>query len=61
FEEYGTVEDAVIIRDRDTGRSRGFGYVTYSSSEEAEAAISSLNDQEFDGRTIKVTKAAESG
>ncbi|CAG8561699.1 2806_t:CDS:2 [Ambispora leptoticha] len=53
FEEYGQVEDAVVIRDRDTGRSRGFGFVTYSNNDEAETAISNLNDAEFDGRTIK--------
>ncbi|CAG8510450.1 16412_t:CDS:2 [Acaulospora morrowiae] len=59
FEEFGNVEDAVVIRDRDTGRSRGFGFVTYSSNEEAEAAIQGLNDNELDGRTIKVDRASE--
>jgi len=59
FEEYGTVEDAVVIRDRDTGRSRGFGFVTFTNDDEAETAIQNLNDQEFDGRTIKVDRASE--
>lgn len=59
FEEYGTVEDAVVIRDRDTGRSRGFGFVTFANNEDAETAIQNLNDQEFDGRTIKVDRASE--
>ncbi|CAG8589545.1 10949_t:CDS:2 [Paraglomus brasilianum] len=53
FEEYGQVEDAVVIRDRETGRSRGFGFVTYSTNEEAENAINGMNDQDFNGRTIK--------
>jgi len=59
FEEYGTVEDAIVIRDRDTGRSRGFGFVTFSTDEEAENAIQGMNDAEFDGRNIKVDRAAE--
>lgn len=59
FEKYGTVEDAVVIRDRDTGRSRGFGFVTFANNDDAEAAIQNLNDQEFDGRTIKVDRASE--
>ena len=45
------------MRDRDTGRSRGFGFVTYASSDEANAAIGGLNEQELDGRRIKVNLA----
>jgi len=59
FEKYGQVEDAVVIKDRETGRSRGFGFVTYSNDDEAENAITNLNDQTFDGRTIKVDRATD--
>jgi cold-inducible RNA-binding protein len=45
------------MRDRDTGRSRGFGFVTYSKAEEADAAIQNLSDQTVDGRRIKVNMA----
>lgn len=49
------------MRDRDTGRSRGFGFVTYGSSDEASAAIAALNEQELDGRRVKVNMANARG
>ncbi|OAD70222.1 hypothetical protein PHYBLDRAFT_95547, partial [Phycomyces blakesleeanus NRRL 1555(-)] len=58
FSAYGTVESSIVMRDRDTGRSRGFGFVTYSSDSEAQAAIDALNEQELDGRRIKVNMAS---
>ena len=45
------------MKDRETGRSRGFGFVTYGSSQEADAAIAGLNEQELDGRRIRVNLA----
>ncbi|PSS27814.1 hypothetical protein M430DRAFT_63016 [Amorphotheca resinae ATCC 22711] len=61
FEEFGAVEEAIVVKDRDTGRSRGFGFVRYSQEADAEAAISSMNNAEFDGRSIRVDKASERG
>ncbi|EON62005.1 hypothetical protein W97_01224 [Coniosporium apollinis CBS 100218] len=61
FEEFGQVEEAIVVKDRDTGRSRGFGFVRFSNDSEADAAIQSMNNVEFDGRTIRVDKASESG
>jgi RNA recognition motif-containing protein len=61
FEEFGTVEEAVVVKDRDTGRSRGFGFVRFSSDDEATAAMNAMNDTEFDGRRIRVDKASERG
>ena len=49
------------MRDRDTGRSRGFGFVTFSNSSDADAAINALNEQTLDGRTIKVNLAINKG
>ena len=57
FGEVGTVESANIIEDRDTGRSRGFGFVEMSSKEEGENAIATLNGKEFDGRQLTVNEA----
>jgi len=61
FEEFGQVEEAVVVKDRDTGRSRGFGFVKFSSETDADAAIAAMNNVEFDGRTIRVDKASERG
>ncbi len=57
FAESGTVESTNIIEDRDTGRSRGFGFVEMSSKEEAQNAISSLNGKDVDGRSLTVNEA----
>lgn len=61
FEEFGAVEEAVVVKDRDTGRSRGFGFVRYTQEADADAAINAMNNIEFDGRTIRVDKASERG
>ena len=57
FAEYGEVADAQVITDRDTGRSRGFGFVEMASSEDAEKAISSLDGKDGAGRQLKVNVA----
>lgn len=57
FSEVGTVESAVIITDKMTGRSKGFGFVEMSTEEEAQKAIETLNGKEIDGRTINVSEA----
>ncbi|HMJ07947.1 MAG TPA: RNA-binding protein [Pyrinomonadaceae bacterium] len=57
FGEVGTVESANVVEDRDTGRSRGFGFVEMSSAAEAETAIAQLNGKEVDGRELKVNEA----
>jgi RNA recognition motif-containing protein len=57
FGQVGTVEDAFVLKERETGRSRGCGFVTMSSVEEAQAAISELNGKELDGREINVAEA----
>ena len=63
FAQAGEVESATVVVDRDTGQSRGFGFVEMSSAEEAAEAVKRFNGQEVDGRTLKVeiAKAAGSG
>jgi RNA recognition motif-containing protein len=61
FAECGQVDSATVVTDRDTGRSRGFGFVEMGSAEEAEQAISKFNGQEIDGRRLQVEKAKEGG
>jgi RNA recognition motif-containing protein len=61
FAACGTVESASVVTDRDTGRSRGFGFVEMATNEEAEQAISKLNSTSLDGRTIQVEKAKAPG
>jgi len=57
FAAHGTVLSAQVIMDRDTGRSKGFGFVEMSSDQEAQAAIAALNGKEIDGRTLTVNEA----
>lgn len=57
FAEYGKVDSANVIMDRETGRSKGFGFVEMSSDAEAQAAISELDGQDCDGRALKVNEA----
>jgi RNA recognition motif-containing protein len=61
FAQAGVVESAQVATDRDTGRSRGFGFVEMATVEEAEQAISRLNGTNLDGRSIQVEKAKASG
>ena len=57
FEQAGTVETATVVEDRDTGRSRGFGFVEMSSQEEGEAAIAQFNGNDLNGRNLTVNVA----
>jgi RNA recognition motif-containing protein len=57
FAQAGTVESANVVEDRDTGRSRGFGFVEMASKEEGEAAITQFNGKEFNGRSLTVNEA----
>ena len=57
FGQHGTVQSAEVIQDRDTGRSKGFGFVQMGTDEEAQAAIAALNGQQHDGRTLTVNEA----
>jgi len=57
FGEFGTVKSAEVINDRDTGRSKGFGFVEMQNDQEAQAAIEGLNLKEHDGRSLTVNEA----
>ena len=57
FSQAGTVESASVVEDRETGRSRGFGFVEMANSEEGEKAIAGLNGSQIGGRTINVNEA----
>ena len=57
FSEAGTVESATVVEDRDTGRSRGFGFVEMASKEEGNAAIQQFNGQDLGGRALNVNEA----
>ena len=57
FAAHGTVASAVVIRDRDSGRSKGFGFVEYESDEEGKAAEAAMNGKDLGGRSISVAQA----
>lgn len=57
FEDYGTVSSAKVVKDRETGKSRGFGFVEMPDDTQAKSAIEQLNDAEWDGKILKITEA----
>ena len=59
FGEYGELDDARVITDRETGRSRGFGFVTFANGDDAQAAMSAMNGSEVWGRQLNVNEARE--
>lgn len=59
FEQFGELEEVKIITDRDSGRSRGFGFVTFVNGQDADKAIESMNGTELDGRSLNVNEARE--
>ena len=59
FREFGSVTEAKVVLDRDTGRSRGFGFVSFDEDSAAERALEEMNGVELDGRTIAVNEARE--
>lgn len=61
FEPFGELQEAVVISDRDSGRSRGFGFVTFVREEDGRAALEAMNGVELDGRAIKCDKASSPG
>jgi cold-inducible RNA-binding protein len=61
FEQFGEIVEAKVITDRESGRSRGFGFVTFTTDESAASAISAMNGAQLDGRAIKVNEAEDKG
>ena len=61
FEQFGEVTDSKVISDRETGRSRGFGFVTFANAADAQTAIESMNGAELDGRSLNVNEAQDRG
>jgi cold-inducible RNA-binding protein len=59
FEGFGELDDVKVITDRDTGRSRGFGFVTFANPDDARKAMEEMDGKQLDGRTIKVNEAQE--
>ena len=59
FNVHGRVTDAKVITDRDSGRSRGFGFVTFEDADEADTAIAKMNGTDLDGRTLNVNVAQD--
>jgi len=59
FGRFGDIEEAIVIKDRDTGRSRGFGFVTFTEEGSVQSAIDEMNGTDLDGRTIRVDQAQE--
>ena len=59
FEQFGEVTDSAVISDRETGRSRGFGFVTFANNSDADNAIEGMNGKELDGRALNVNEAKE--
>src|SRR5688572_12765108 len=58
FSQFGDIEDAIVLTDRETGRSRGFGFVTFKNPPDGDKARQEMNGQQLEGRTIKVDEAS---
>ncbi len=61
FASYGEIEEAIVIADKFSGRSKGFGFVTFKDEESAKKAIAEMNDKEIEGRKLKVNEAKPMG
>ena len=59
FAEHGEIKDLIIIKDRETGRSKGYGFVTMADEESGKNAMEQINGKEIDGRTLRVDEATE--